>query len=378
MAGIARQSRTQPDLDSMAVYLVERSVFLEWIGMLARHERVYFPQPVSESSFRFNRVGSRSLLALEDFDDSSRVKPFRASACVPPPVRSLAPDNELLFTFRRDKAGDCLLAPVLDNSRRILAGVRPCDLKAIALMDRFQRAGIPDPYYLARRDHTLIIGHDCLQPCDEYCFCEAAGSLAWREGADIFLTPQPQARLLVEPLTDQGAVLLADAGFPICEDVKGCRARAAARRATPFGRRFAAPLAQVMQVVAGSWDSAVWEQHADRCFSCGTCNLVCPTCSCFDVRDDFNVEDPGSGRRTRRRDACMLEDFAEVAGGHNFRKSTAARQRHRVMRKFVYLPDRFGGTAFCVGCGRCRRQCTVAIDIFDIATDLLAGAGEGT
>lgn len=362
----------------MGVYLVQRSAFLEWIGMLGRHERVYFPQPVSGSSCRFTRVRSRSLLALEDFDDSSRAKSFRASACVPPPVRFLAPDNEPLFTFRRDQASNCLLTPVLDNSRRILAGVRPCDLKAIALMDRFQRAGIPDPHYLARRDHTLLIGHDCLQPCDEYCFCAAAGSLAWREGADIFLTPQPEARLLVEPLTDQGAALLAGSGFPVCEDVEECRARAAARRADPFGRGFAAPLDELMETVAGSWDADVWEEHSRRCFSCGTCNLVCPTCSCFDVQDDFFVEDPDSGRRTRHWDGCMLEDFAEVAGGHNFRKSPAARQRHRVMRKFVYQPRRFGGTSFCVGCGRCRRQCTVDIDIFEIASDLLAAAGEGS
>ena len=360
----------------MGSYLVERSVFIDWISRLARHEKVYFPLPVSKSSFRFSRVRSRSRLALEDFDDPRQAKPFRASACIPPPVRLLAPDNELLFTFRRDSAGDCHPTPVLDHDRRILVGVRPCDLKAIALMDRFQGDGIADPYYLARRGNTLLIGHDCLQPCDEYCFCEAAGSLSWRQGADIFLTPQPQARLLVEPLTDQGAALLADAGFPACSDVQACRARAAARRPTPFARQFKAPLARVMHAVAESWQSPVWERHAGRCFSCGTCNLVCPTCSCFDVRDDFNVEDPDSGRRTRHRDACMLEDFAEVAGGYNFRKSPAARQRHRVMRKFVYLPQRFGGTGFCVGCGRCGRQCTVAIDIFTIATDLLAGAGE--
>ncbi len=360
----------------MGAFLVERPVFLEWIRLLARREKVYFPQPVSAGSFRFAPVRGHSRLVLEDFDDPPAAKSFRASACIPPPVRFLAPNDELLFTYHRDTAGDCILTPVLDNSHRILVGVRPCDLKAIALMDRFQSAGTADPYYLSRRKQTLLIGHDCLQPCDEYCFCEAAGSLSWREGADIFLTPQPQARLLVEPLTDQGAALLADAGFPSCRDVQACRARALARRPTPFARQFGAPLTRVMRAVAEGWQSPAWQRHADRCFSCGTCNLVCPTCSCFDIRDDFTVRNPDSGQRTRHRDACMLEDFAVVAGGHNFRQSPAARQRHRVMRKFVYLPQRFDGTGFCVGCGRCGRQCTVAIDIFEIVTDLLAGAGE--
>jgi len=362
----------------MGEYLVQRSVFLEWIRTLARNESVYFPLPLSEQSFHFVRVRSHSPLVLEDFDDPSQAKSFRASACIPPPARLLAPEGEPLFTFHPDTTGDCLLTPVLDTSRRILAGVRPCDLKAIALMDRFQSAGIPDPYYLARRDHTLLIGHDCLQPCDEYCFCQAAGSLTWREGADIFLTPQPKARLLVEALTDQGAALLADSGFPACAEVEGCKARATARRADPFGRRFTAPLDEISGTVATSWDADVWEKHSRRCFSCGTCNLVCPTCSCFDVRDDFLVDDPASGCRTRHWDSCMLENFAEVAGGHSFRKSTAARQRHRVMRKFVYQPGRFGGDSFCVGCGRCRRQCTVDIDIFEIVSDLLAAAGKGS
>ncbi len=361
----------------MGAYLVGRPAVLEWILGLARRETVFFPRQVAEHSFRFDRVHAGSLPTFEDFDDPAPQKPFRASDCIHPPVRLLAPEGERIFTFRRDESGDVHLTPLLDSGRRIVAGVRPCDLKAIALMDRVHGHGIPDSHYLARRERTLLIGHDCLVPCDEYCFCAAAGSLSWREGADIFLTPQPQANLLVEALTDRGQALLADAGFPACGNVEQCRARAEKRRARPFGRGFPAPLERVMAAVAAGRESAIWDEYAGRCFSCGTCNLVCPTCYCFDLRDDFDVRDPDSGGRTRHWDACMLEDFAEVAGGHNFRKSPAARQRHRVMRKFAYLPHRFGGTCFCVGCGRCRRQCTMDIDIFEIVSDLLAGAGEG-
>jgi Fe-S oxidoreductase len=60
-----------------------------------------------------------------------------------------------------------------------------------------------------------------------------------------------------------------------------------------------------------------------------------------------------------------------VGGGHNFRPEPAARQRHRVNRKFTYLPEKFEHGAACVGCGRCGRQCTSHIDIFDIVTDLI-------
>ncbi|MBF0562847.1 MAG: sulfite reductase, partial [Alphaproteobacteria bacterium] len=45
-----------------------------------------------------------------------------------------------------------------------------------------------------------------------------------------------------------------------------------------------------------------------------------------------------------------------------------------VKRKFEYLIKRFGGDSFCVGCGRCGRQCTAGIDIFDIVNDLVHNA----
>jgi len=360
----------------MRGFLATRSAVLDWLRALGRAGEVYFPQPFGDNSYRFDKIRRHSRLAFEDFDAGSKDKPFRASTCVQPPGKLLSPDNEQIFIFHKNAQGDYQLTPTLDDRRRILAGVRPCDLKAIHLMDRVNGDDIPDAHYLSRRRNTTIIAHDCLQPCDRHCFCEATGSLRWREGADIFLTPQPSARLLLEALTENGEALLADAGFPPCDDVDACKARAEQRRARPFGRHFDAALAQVIQTVGDNGDDSVWDKHVERCFGCGTCNLVCPTCYCFDLRDDFDIHNPDSGRRSRHWDGCMLEDFAEVAGGHNFRPQLAARQRHRIKRKLAWLPERFGDGSFCVGCGRCGHQCTVGIDIFDIANDLLASGKE--
>ena len=128
------------------------------------------------------------------------------------------------------------------------------------------------------------------------------------------------------------------------------------------------------KIVASKYQSPVWEKHVTRCFSCGTCNLVCPTCYCFDVADDLNL-DAVSGNRTRTWDACMLPQFAVVTGGHNFRPEPASRQRHRINRKFEYLPEKYKHGAVCVGCGRCGRQCTSHIDIYDIVSDLITEGG---
>ena len=71
----------------------------------------------------------------------------------------------------------------------------------------------------------------------------------------------------------------------------------------------------------------------------------------------------------------MLPQFAVVTGGHNFRPEPASRQRHRINRKFEYLPEKYKHGAVCVGCGRCGRQCTSHIDIYDIVSDLITEGG---
>ena len=33
-------------------------------------------------------------------------------------------------------------------------------------------------------------------------------------------------------------------------------------------------------------ESGFWEKHSEKCLACGSCVLVCPTCYCFDVKDE--------------------------------------------------------------------------------------------
>jgi len=60
----------------------------------------------------------------------------------------------------------------------------------------------------------------------------------------------------------------------------------------------------------------------------------------------------------------MLPQFAVVAGGQQLPGRSGLAATARVKRKFEYLQERFGGDSFCVGCGRCGRQCTSGIDIY--------------
>lgn len=345
----------------MSYYLATKTSIADWIKGLASRDSVYFPMKHGQVSYRFTQIQPDTEIQFEHYTPT-----------VVPPVKLLLPAREELLQFRKNAEGKSEVRASLDTSSRIIAGIRPCDLKGIFLMDLFFKDGSPDAYYLARRENTALIGYACATPCDPRVFCAAVDSLNHTEGADVFLTPLENGNVLVEVKTELGKKLTEGAGWKVCD--KDPRGSKTAKTAQPFGRQFAASVQDISRIVASKYQSPVWEKHVAHCFSCGTCNLVCPTCYCFDVHDDLNL-DAVSGNRTRTWDGCMLPHFALVGGGHNFRPEPASRQRHRVNRKFEYLPEKYKHGAVCVGCGRCGRQCTSHIDIYDIVSDLIAEGG---
>jgi len=130
---------------------------------------------------------------------------------------------------------------------------------------------------------------------------------------------------------------------------------------------------QLPALFARSLENAVWQDLDGRCLACGNCTTVCPTCYCFDVRDEFRI-DLATGRRIRAWESCQSEPFALVAGGENFRKSRGSRQRHRYYRKFAYPVEKYR-RFFCTGCGRCSRACMAGIRLKETLTTLAWGQG---
>ena len=349
----------------MTDYLVTDADTIQWLKGLTAKAPVYFPMKHGTANRRFTKVDAKSDIRFEGY-----------TPAVVPPVKLLVPAKDELLRFHRLDGGKTEVTTSVDTSFRIIAGVRPCDLKGIYLMDLFFKEGVNDPYYLARRENTAIIGRACTEPCSDRAFCAAVDSLDHREGADIFLTPVKGGDVLMEVNTPLGEKVVKEAKIDLnpCEDGPARKVGAVFSRTDNFGRALKAAVPDIPAIIEKQWKSAVWDKHTERCFSCGTCNLVCPTCYCFDVKDDLDL-DVESGHRERTWDGCMLPHFAVVAGGHSFRPEPAGRQRHRVKRKFEYLPEKFGHGAACVGCGRCGRQCTSHIDIFDIVNDLIEEGG---
>ena len=109
-----------------------------------------------------------------------------------------------------------------------------------------------------------------------------------------------------------------------------------------------------------SFNSSIWEEISKVCLGCGMCTHQCPTCHCFDMTDE--EDGAGNGRRIRTWDSCQFSLFTLHASGHNPRTDKTHRMRQRILHKFLYTVDNLN-EVFCVGCGRCVRNCPVNLDL---------------
>ena len=92
--------------------------------------------------------------------------------------------------------------------------------------------------------------------------------------------------------------------------------------------------------------------------------MVCPTCYCYDVYDELNL-DQVSGQRKRMWDSCLRKEHALVAGGENFREHRSDRVKFRYYHKQRGFVAEYGRPS-CVGCGRCIVACPAKIDIVEV------------
>jgi hypothetical protein len=295
--------------------------------------------------------------------------------CVFSPKQFLLPATETLFTFSRDREGFSA-QPDFAQEPTALVGVHPCDVNAIRLLDHVFSADQRDEHYLARRHSTLIVGVDCPRPCTTGIFCKDMDANSADDGFDVMLYPLGQADDGDE--RSYGVAFGTERGREWLLYSRRCKTPTAAERRAfdeyqqQKNAAFTAALttggADLPGLLGRSYDSLLWEATARRCYSCGSCNLSCPTCYCFDMNDDLDVG-LHSGRRQREWDGCQLPEFALVAGPHNFRPKAASRLRHRIYRKGKWIRERTG-LAGCVGCARCDRACTAKISSVEIYNQL--------
>ncbi len=284
-----------------------------------------------------------------------------------PPNKYLLPPRETLLRFAWHE--ELTVDPVIEATDTVAFGVRPCDLHALELLDRIFVDDKHDGHYRARRERMLLVGVECLEPCDDHCFCESMGTLRAESGFDVLLTDLEDTYYVQVGSPEGKEFILGIRGVreAAYEDRTLLR-KAHERRDAAFTPRLDVTFEQLPALLAESSDSLLWDVLGEKCLSCGACTNVCPTCYCFDVRDDVNL-DMESGERFRTWDSCQLEEFAMVGTGESFRQPREMRVKHRFNRKGRYIFERYGLHG-CVGCGRCARSCIVDIDPIEVFNQL--------
>lgn len=281
-----------------------------------------------------------------------------------PPLKALlTPPRENLFRIKDRKIEEML--PNADG-KTVILGVHPCDVNAMNLLERVYMDRPEDPYFEARRKNLLVIALNC-KNADEYCFCTSFGTgPSLEEGFDLLLTDLGD-RFLVEVGSKKGSELISDFYMPRATSTDILEKDDSIRRVKNSIRRHV-NTAGLQKIMTGAIYNPIWSELAGKCTGCGTCNMVCPTCFCFNVLDEPEL-DSGSVLRTRTWDGCLLWEYAEVALGGNFRRDLAARVRQFVNHKMNYWVNQYGALG-CVGCGRCIEQCPAKIDITSVVARL--------
>ncbi|KUJ94952.1 MAG: Response regulator receiver protein [Desulfonauticus sp. 38_4375] len=310
---------------------------------------------------------------LEEYSPEAEIS-FDYDLLYNPPKSFIFPPREDLIEFDLKTYKS---KPLFTVSPQILFGLHPYDIKALNQLDQVMDMGSVDVNYRQRRDNTIIMGLTPLRVCPE-AFWGSVNAFNVDFGFDLFWTKIGPATFLVEVGSKKGEELLFVNGRV---DKATSAEREVARRKkqeivslVQKQNRLKYSWEEVPRVLEKSFDSFLWAEKSRKCLACGSCNLICPTCYCFDILDE--VDDKlNKGKRYRTWDGCMLESFAKIAGGHNFRGRAAERYRHRYFRKGKYIYDMLGELG-CVGCGRCVRVCTARIanplEVFNVLWEALS------
>jgi len=286
-----------------------------------------------------------------------------------PAKRYFLPYREDLASFQFD--GDDWQKDVDFNIDRpyVLFGLHACDINALNRLDKVLMGSVyPMPYYAAKRKNMFIIGINC-QP-QPFCFCRSMASDTVTHGFDLFLTDIGDS-YFVEILSSTAYNILK--AVKTIEPDENDHVRYMKVTADK-NKKFTAHVdtSDLTKILDMEFQSPVWKQWGDKCLACGTCANVCPTCYCYGVEETVAINLKGA-RKSKTLYSCNVIDFAEVAGGHNFRPERATRLKYRYYHKHRGFVEAFE-ESLCVGCGRCGEACLAGITVPEVIASV---RGEG-
>lgn len=298
------------------------------------------------------------VFSLQPIDRVEEARPDALRTVIPFKKLLLKPKFAMLRA-QRGGAGD----ETDDNDPRpkVLFGAHSCDIHALRILDKLHLHDYVDPYYQQNRAALTVVGYGCMP--DDKCFCRSMGTSNVDDGYDMFLTPLGDRFLVTVPSArgDEIATRHADLFQPASRaDTKEYLERGR-NRDKSFS--LAMDVTDLPYILELKRNDPVWTELGKKCLCCGSCSIVCPTCTCFNVADEITADHGCS--RVRSWDACLYADYALCAGGHNFRDQRADRVRNRYYHKQEAFVREFGMPS-CVGCGRCIENCPTGINVVEV------------
>ncbi len=348
-------------MKSQQYVTLNKDKFDDFIAALAKEQKVVAPISKGDGKLAFEPVTSGKQIA-KDYIPT-----------ILSPKKYFMPQHETLATYDTSKGQD--IQPVVEFEKIVLFGVRTCDLAGIQCLNMAFSERPKDLNYLERKKHITIIGFECNDYCDEYASCRLVHNHTPNGGYDLFFTDLGE-KFMVHINTQAGDELVeksklfnkaSEPDMKSLDVLRDKKSKIFSKNEVPIEHE------NLPQLFDKVWESKIWEELQEKCVACGNCTNVCPSCYCFDVIDEPNL-DLKTGCRYRRWDSCQNETFAKVSGGESFREERGPRQRHRYFRKFKYPVEKFS-RFFCTGCGRCSRTCMASINLKETLTKLIKEQG---
>jgi ferredoxin len=287
-----------------------------------------------------------------------------------PAKRYFLPYRETMSTFHLENGDWTKTVDHGINHPLVLFGLHACDINALNRLDKVLMGNVyPMPYYAARRMNMFIIGIGC-EP-RPFCFCRSMGADTALHGFDLFLTDIGD-KYFLEILTATAYNVLKElrTGTPTEEDhIRYMRTN------DERNNKFTAhvDITDLAKILDMEFQSPVWEQWGNKCLGCGACSNVCPTCYCYGVEETVET-DLRHARKIKTLYSCNVIDFAQVAGGHNFRPARHTRLKYRYYHKHRGFVEAYE-EPLCVGCGRCGEACLAGITVPEVIASVRGEEG---
>ncbi len=247
----------------------------------------------------------------------------------------LNPISQTLFFFTENEVKE----PDL-NEKGAIIFLRSCDMHAVKRLDEiYINNGFGDYYYEKIREKVKFVLMGC-ENSFQNCFCVDMGSNT-TDAYDFSVEVK-------------GSDVLVDSKWDKIDSLLGTTEKLTV---TPkFVTKNDVSVELPEDVDLSLFESEIWDEYNQRCISCGRCNFVCPTCTCYTMQDIFYDDNGKVGERRRVWASCHVDSYTDMAGGHSFRQKKSQRMRFKVLHKVYDYKKRFG-YHMCIGCGRCDDAC---------------------